>query len=252
MRPPDDVKGQDPQANDLSNPQALAKNFGVSEHIVTEARINAATADVEDLAVGSGGLLSGRDRDLAEAAPPRDIKFWFPVVMKKMSGSYTETRVEDIQVWLPKDRHMTMHIVQLYFSKLNFHRPVLVKDDFVRDLNALYDRQPIPYDPGLLCNIYLVLALGTMSEVNKAAGVTNFEDPSSPHNEKLIAPGWPQHEDFFKHALPVKPDLRVTISSLQSLILLHWYLYTEVSRSRIINHYSNIHFSSVNNVHCGD
>jgi hypothetical protein len=39
---------------------------------------------------------------------------------------------------------------------------------------------------------------------------------------------WPEHEDFFQRALAVKPELRVTISSLQALILLHWYLYTEV------------------------
>ena len=39
---------------------------------------------------------------------------------------------------------------------------------------------------------------------------------------------FPTHEEFFELALAVKPDLRVTISSLQALILLQWYLYTEV------------------------
>lgn len=229
MRPgADDIKGQDPQANDLSNPQALAKNFGVSEHIVNEAggiapdRIN----DVEDLAVGSGGLLSGRDRDLAEASPPRDGKHWTSVVLSRTIGVGTEARSENVVVWLPKDRHMTMHIVQLYFAKLNVHRPVLVREEFIRSLDALYDQRQIEYDPGLVFNIYLVLALGTMSEENKAAGAA-FEDPSSPHSDKF-PPGWPHHEDFFKHALPFKPDLRMTISSLQALILLHWYLYCEV------------------------
>ncbi|KAI9066113.1 hypothetical protein FKP32DRAFT_1589993 [Trametes sanguinea] len=44
-----------------------------------------------------------------------------------------------------------------------------------------------------------------------------------------MPPDWPEHEEFFQFALAVKPDLRVTVSSLQALILLHWYLYTEVS-----------------------
>ena len=47
---------------------------------------------------------------------------------------------------------------------------------------------------------------------------------------KWIMPAdWPSQEEFFDRALAVKPDLRVTLSSLQALILLHWYLYTEVS-----------------------
>ena len=47
---------------------------------------------------------------------------------------------------------------------------------------------------------------------------------------KLMPLDWPHHEDFFEMALAVKPELKVTISSLQALILLHWYLYTEVRR----------------------
>ena len=104
-----------------------------------------------------------------------------------------------------------------------------MKNDFIRDLNALYDEQLVRYDSGFIFNVYLVLALGTMSEVNRAAGI-HFEIPANAPPEKIIAPGWPHHEDFFKHAMPVKSDLRMTISSLQALILLHWYLYTEVCR----------------------
>ncbi|THG92479.1 hypothetical protein EW145_g8699, partial [Phellinidium pouzarii] len=121
---------------------------------------------------------------------------------------------------------MTTIIVDVYFGKLNHHRPVLQQADFMRNLNALYDRQPVAYDPGFLCCAYLVLALGTMSELNKAAGNT-MEDVRSTNLEKILTPGWPEHEEFFGRALAVKPDLRMTISSLQALILLHWYLYTE-------------------------
>ncbi|KAI5121227.1 hypothetical protein M0805_007235 [Coniferiporia weirii] len=228
LRPDMDIKGQDPKANDMSNAQALAKNFGVSPHIVTEARIDSVSApgEMEDLAVGSGGLSSGRDRDLTETSPPKDAKHWINVHMKYVSTNHHGTRVRDVDVWLPENRAMTMLIVEVYFTKLNYHRPVLLKNDFERDLNALYERQPVTYDPGFLCNVYLVLALGTMSELNKAAGNT-LEESQSTNMDSVLAPGWPDHEELFERALAVKPDLRMTISSLQSLILLHWYLYTE-------------------------
>jgi hypothetical protein len=45
---------------------------------------------------------------------------------------------------------------------------------------------------------------------------------------------WPTHDEFFARALSIKPDLRVSVSSLQALILLHWYLYTEV---RYVSHH---------------
>ncbi|ELU40180.1 fungal specific transcription factor domain-containing protein [Rhizoctonia solani AG-1 IA] len=45
--------------------------------------------------------------------------------------------------------------------------------------------------------------------------------------EAPVPTDWPSHVLFFNLALRIKPDLRVTISSLQALILLHWYLYTE-------------------------
>jgi hypothetical protein len=45
-----------------------------------------------------------------------------------------------------------------------------------------------------------------------------------------MPPEWPVHDEFFERALAVKPDLRVSVSSLQALILLHWYLYTEVCK----------------------
>ncbi|OJA16721.1 hypothetical protein AZE42_12355 [Rhizopogon vesiculosus] len=49
----------------------------------------------------------------------------------------------------------------------------------------------------------------------------------SPINTKKLLPTvWPEHDEFFERALAVKPHLRVTISSLQSLILLQWYIYT--------------------------
>jgi hypothetical protein len=66
--------------------------------------------------------------------------------------------------------------------------------------------------------VYLILALGTLSELNHRV-------------VKLEPIGL--HDKFTGRALAVKPDLHVTISSLQALILQHWYLYTEVSNISI-------------------
>lgn len=205
--------------------QALAKNFGVDQSIVTEAKLNNVSTGPEvedDLAVGSGGLISGRDRDVTELSPPRDPKLWTRFEMHH--SNYRESR--SVPVWLPKDRQRSMHIVQVYFRALNCHRPVLLKDTFCETFEKLYNNQQVPYDPGYVCSLYLVLALGTMSELNKtvSAEVNNPYD-SMP---RKVLPGWIEHEEFFDRALAVKPDLRMTISSLQALILLHWYLYTEV------------------------
>lgn len=51
---------------------------------------------------------------------------------------------------------------------------------------------------------------------------------SSDKDGTSLPVSWPAHDEFFARALGVKPDLRVTLSSLQALILLHWYLYCEV------------------------
>lgn len=189
------------------------------------------TIETEDLAVGSGGLSSGRDRDLTETAPPRDTTNWLSVNMQHISavGYGPGTRVRTITLWLPKDRKMTMRIVDVYFKQLNYHRPVLIKRDFEHVLNLLYDAQPVTYDPGFVCSLYLVLALGTMSDLNKTAGGPKEDLSRSPIvKKKPLNPSWPEHEELFERALAVKPDLRVTVSSLQALILLHWYLYCEV------------------------
>src|ERR1700749_2458366 len=90
------------------------------------------------------------------------------------------------------------------------------------------------YDPGFVCGFYLVLALGTLSLLSHKAAE---QDRLNGDNEittigtipkSLLPIGWPEHSEFFNRALIVKVDLRVTVSSLQALILLHWYLYIEV------------------------
>nr|GAT60924.1 predicted protein [Mycena chlorophos] len=237
------VKGQDPNSNDLSSTQSLAKNFGVSADIVSAIAAN--QGDREDLAVGSSGLTSGRDRSIHEAATPRDTASWITVTVRRGSNAFANpphiaTVIPDLSgamdIWLPKDRAMVDAIVEVYFARLNLHRPVFSQRDFMRSLDELYAGQlapsgesNTPHDPGFLCSFYLVLALGTLSDLNNRS--VHHQMDYSPSQQLLVKnlmpPDWPEHDEFFERALSVKPDLRVTISSLQALILLHWYLYTE-------------------------
>jgi hypothetical protein len=121
-------------------------------------------------------------------------------------------------------------IVDVYFMRLNHHRPVFMRNTFEKNLDALYDGTA-PHDPGFVCSVYLILALGTLSELNnRVSGAEKEGKPpvSGAPLKKLMPADWPSQEEFFDLALAVKPELRVTLSSLQALILLHWYLYTEV------------------------
>ncbi|KAF8638703.1 hypothetical protein AX17_001998 [Amanita inopinata Kibby_2008] len=234
------TKGQDPNGNDLSNTDALAKNFGVHATIVSE--IPPAVHDKEDLAVGSNGLSSGRDRPVRESMMPRDPQHWISVIHRNSTSSSAANTLsfpspvvsaETVNVWLPKDRDMVQRIVNAYFQRLNIHRPVFGVKDFEKIINDLYEGLTVSYDPGYICSLYLVLALGTLSELNHQAASDDANNREAIQNlgsaaaKRLMPPGWPEHDEFFERALSIKPDLRVTISSLQALILLHWYLYTE-------------------------
>jgi hypothetical protein len=188
--------------------QALPKSFGVNAHTVQDLSLAPQLLDGEDIAVGHHALISGR-------APA-------------------------MSAFLPKDRDMVQHTVNIYFERLNFHRPVFLRHEFEQSLAQLYAGETQQYDPGFLCSVYLVLALGTLSELNhRACGLdrearskSGTGSPSlSNVNIKIpMPPDWPEHEAFLQRALAIKPELRVSISSLQALILLHWYLYTEVFR----------------------
>ncbi|KAI0059169.1 hypothetical protein BV25DRAFT_1146977 [Artomyces pyxidatus] len=242
-----DIKGQDPQFNDMSSTQALAKNFGVSASIVQDLNIGPQALDKEDIAVGSSALISGRDRGVSEAQAPRDVTKWVHLSVRRHSvpATASPTAATDptnsVSVWLPKDRDMVRRILDVYFERLNFHRPVFLRHEFEQALNQLYSGDVPQHDPGFVCSVYLVLALGTLSELNhracgldkeakamaKNGGKGSNPSPTTVNVKKLMPPEWPEHEEFFQRALGVKPELRVTVSSLQALILLQWYLYTE-------------------------
>ncbi|KAJ7284836.1 hypothetical protein C8J57DRAFT_1709180 [Mycena rebaudengoi] len=160
------IKGQDPNSNDMSNTHALATNFGVSPEIVSV--ISANTVDKEDLAVGSSGLTSGRDRSIHEASVPRDSANWVTVTVRRGSNPLLSPRTSPpsdpdlppgaMDIWLPKDRKMVAAIVEVYFSRLNIHRPVFARHDFDKALEDLYSGQMAAdanpqHDPGFLCSL---------------------------------------------------------------------------------------------------
>ncbi|KAL4074971.1 fungal-specific transcription factor domain-containing protein [Scleroderma yunnanense] len=225
-----EVKGQDPQSLDMSDTRSIAKSFGVNPQIVSESQFPSAN-DREDLAVGSSGLTSGRDQRISESSIPNDPSKWISTsVTTNALGSPYQPGSKAI-VWLPKDRKIVNKIVDVYFTRLNIHRPVFFRSEFDNRLNALYDDKDIQHDPGFVCSMYLILALGTLSELNHKASMMDG-GPKAPSDspiltKKLLSADWPEYYEFFERALAVKPHLRVTVTSLQALILLQWYLYTE-------------------------
>lgn len=259
-RPPSaqEVRNAKPLPHDLSNSevstgndsahcptglislQALASAFGVSATIIGDLKLGPTPIDTEDLAVGSSGLISRRDHNIAEPLLPRDAAKWVSVTIHPnvsassptapTSSSAASSAPDALLIWLPKDRTMVQKILDVYFTRLNFHRPVLARDSFENSLNSLYSGTA-NHDPGLVCCVYLVFALGTLSELNHRVNGIEKEGQqvgTGASLKKLMPADWPTQEEFFERALAVKPELRVTTSSLQALILLHWYLYTEV------------------------
>ena len=113
-------------------------------------------------------------------------------------------------------------MVEMYFKRLNFHRPIFEKQDYLRRFDILYSSDTVSTDDvGFLCSTYLILALATLSEMHQPEKNAEWV--------MELKQDWPTHEQLFARALVIKPELRVTISSLQALLLLQWYLYSEVS-----------------------
>jgi hypothetical protein len=205
----------------------------VSAAIINDIKLASIATDKEDLGVGSSDLASGRDRGTQEA-DPRDPSKWFRVGMRGESFDGTvpaskATVLSTVPIWLPKDRKMVKNIVDIYFTRLNIHRPVFFRKDFEQTLDALYDGRIVHSDAGYVCSLYLILALGTLSELSHRASKDGDNATISPTaTSKMMPADWPAHGEFFDMAMFVKPYIGMSISSLQALILLHWYLYTEV------------------------
>jgi hypothetical protein len=247
--PPHDleVKGQDPRSMDMSSTTSISKAFGVSSQIMQESGGYMGAGDREDLAVGSSALNSGRDK-LDSITEPRDTSVWIKIYLRTGVEIYPAHAI-----WLPRDRKKVTVISDIYFKRLNPHRPVYVQHEFDAVLDRLYKQEgkrdvPIPelmsYDPGFICSFYLILALGTLSELSHKAAALDEQQHYEGTKvgeipEFLLDKTWPEHAEFFERALVTKADLKVTVSSLQALILLHWYLYIEVRSITCMHDVSN-------------
>jgi len=174
--------------------------------------------------------VEGEDLPLNNGSSPLQERHWQKRHFKKgvlPSPSQTAVTSELEWFWLPKNRTIANHLIDMYFKRLNFHRPIFEKDDFKRRFDALYSSDTVTMDdPGFICSMYLILALATLSELHQ------------PRKEAAwiaeLKADWPTHEDLLSRALIIKPELRVTMSSLQALLLLHWYLYSEVCPFHIL------------------
>jgi hypothetical protein len=229
------VRGQDPKGIDMSNPTNVIKGFHVSAMFTNNPAfiVGSNGEDKEDLAVG---LSSGRETGLHNLHSPRNKDHW--IFREFNRGRLPDPSInvgpQSFYVYLPRNREFTQTIVNIYFKELNYHRPVFEKSNFFKRLNALYDDSVnTPHDdPGFLLSLYLILALGTLAYLYSNPPAVEVMFGATPKQVVKIE-GWPTHEEFFEQALAVKPELRVTTSSLQALILLQWYLYIEVSHHSI-------------------
>lgn len=216
-----DIKGQDPNNNDLSNAKTMVEGFGVKvPNAWYESSKASSTSDREDNNIHVS-------LDSLQRAPRRP-ELWQEV---KIHHPYPSSVQTPSFIYLPADRAAVSSVVDAYFVRLNWHRPVFVKQDFEERLDHLYSGGMM-HDPGFICSVYLILALGSLCELNHElfrqdhTNVLTKEQTRS-MIDKGYRPNWPKVEELFERALAIKPDLRVTISSLQAMILLQWYLYIE-------------------------
>ena len=93
----------------------------------------------------------------------RKVKYTSETFAEKLSLNNPPTTY----IWLPRDRRTVDQVVSIYFEKLNYHRPVFTRTDFDAALQQLYSGS-MQHDPGLLCSVYLIFALGSMIGIGSA------------------------------------------------------------------------------------
>lgn len=205
-------KGLDPRGSNMASPAAIAKSFGVAPRILENPRYK----EPEPLKVEGEDLPNQQ----AAAASLHPHLWQHRPFKRRPLPSPSHPTPELDMVYLPKNRKIANHLVEMYFERLNFHRPIFEKNDYLRRFESLYSTDTVTMDDvGFICSTYLILALATLSELHQPT--------LTPTWLAELKAEWPRHEDLFSRALAVKPDLRVTISSLQALLLLQWYLYSE-------------------------
>ncbi|KAH7106288.1 hypothetical protein BKA62DRAFT_289533 [Auriculariales sp. MPI-PUGE-AT-0066] len=215
-----EVKGQDPNKFNMTDPRTMITSFDPSCEPSWFDSNNLNQTDREDTTVSIEAM----------QRPPREPSQWMRVNVAHPFPPHNSNQTLSY-IFLPKDKNIVQLVVNEYFEKLNWHRPVFGKEDFEHQLKILYSGTS-NHDPGFMMSVYLILALGTLSEMNQHL-VT--DDPNGTHSrdetrqvmEQIARPNWPKIDEFWARATAIKPDLRLTISSVQAIILWQWHLYIE-------------------------
>ncbi|CCA71448.1 hypothetical protein PIIN_05387 [Serendipita indica DSM 11827] len=205
-------KGLDPRGRNMADPTAIARQFGVTSKLLEDPRYSNREPQKVD-----GDELA----PVATTHGSLHPRLWYNRPFKRGSLPSPSFSTSELDlVWLPLNRKIANHMVEMYFKRLNFHRPIFEKQDYLRRFDMLYSNDTVSTDDvGFLCSTYLILALATLSEMHQPEQNADWV--------MELKQDWPTHEQLFARALVVKPELRVTISSLQALLLLQWYLYSE-------------------------
>ena len=171
-----------------------------------------------------GGVPVIRDTVVSK---PRDPAAWTETAIPRSSTHQAQ------QFLLPREREIVNQVLTTYFTDLNPYRAIFDEADVREKIDVLYSsissdgdvrasvaagkHHDVIDDSGFLCCVYLILALGTLCVQNRRI-----------HQAERVEEIWPSHEEFYDLALALKPDLQNSISTLQALLILHWYLFTEV------------------------
>jgi len=232
------AKGNDPMANDVSSTTGLVKAFGVSQKITKDLKpgremnnwttcepcTNCHPTDAASPEDMIGGVPVVRDGVISK---PRDPAAWTETAIPRNSTQQGQ------QFLLPREREIANQVLTTYFTDLNPYRPIFDEADVREKIDVLYSsvssdadvrasvdtgkHHDVTDDSGFLCCVYLIFALGTLCVQNRRI-----------HQAERVEENWPSHEEFYDLALALKPDLQNSISTLQALLILHWYLFTEV------------------------
>ncbi|PFH46649.1 hypothetical protein AMATHDRAFT_7560 [Amanita thiersii Skay4041] len=167
------MRRQDPEGNDMTTVSSLAKNFGVHTIILNEV-LQTMSAGSSELSPKAGHFTHG-------STPPLDPEHWMTILANRNPGdldsdhlysSPTPVPEPAMIIWVPKNRETLHRIVDIYFQRLNTHRLVFSRQEFDEIVAKVYEGRD--YDPGQLCSVYLVLALGLLSEQNHQTWVASL------------------------------------------------------------------------------
>lgn len=181
-------------------------------------------------------LLSGVPHSrFASLSKPHDPAAWSEVPIPRARLTQDQR-----PLFLPGDRAIAEQVLTTYFTELNPYHPIFEEADFREKLDFLYaatSSDPVVRnqaleegggetgkfkgvvdDSGFIASVYLVFSLGTLSILNTRLA-----------NAETVEEVWPSHDEFYEHAIACRPEFQNTITTLQTLLALHWYLYTEVN-----------------------